>query len=184
MNHEGSSSGHPVEEVVDHLLAGLHERLEDALAATWQGYLQNLAHAVRRIALEHPSAFPLVAAPPPAAPWLRPPLRSLELVESFLSTLLGHGFTDQQAADTYRVFTGFLLGHLLLETSVPRPRAGAGGPLAGDGGTPDVAEDDHALGGSPAVLRLRGRLSQDRSLEEFETGLESLLDRLEMHLSQ
>ena len=41
----------------------------------WQDYLQRLAHGVRRVALTHPRAFPLVAyttprgavAPPPAA---------------------------------------------------------------------------------------------------------------------
>src|SRR3712207_7852932 len=68
------------------LLEGLTD-LDQQLGKTWQGYLQGLAHAVRRIAIEHPAAFPLVATRHPAAPWLRPPLRSLELVEDFLSTL-------------------------------------------------------------------------------------------------
>ena len=47
----------------------------------WQAFLQWMAHNVRRLALEHPNAFPLVATRHPAAPWLRPPLRSLRVVE-------------------------------------------------------------------------------------------------------
>ena len=84
-----------LEAVVTRLLQGLRAELDDQLTETWQGYLQTLAHAVRRIAVEHAAAFPLVATRHPAAPWLRPPLRSLELVEDFLATLSRHGFTDQ-----------------------------------------------------------------------------------------
>ena len=107
-----------LEAVVKLLLEGLHQDLDDQLSETWQGYLQTLAHAVRRIAVEHPAAFPLVATRHPAAPWLRPPLRSLELVEDFLSTLSEHGFTDGQLVDAYRSFSSFLLGQLLLESAM------------------------------------------------------------------
>ena len=43
----------------------------------WQDYLHRLAHGIRRIALVHPAVFPTVSTRPPAAPWIRPPLRSL-----------------------------------------------------------------------------------------------------------
>jgi AcrR family transcriptional regulator len=45
----------------------------------WQDFLQRLAHGVRRVALAHPAAFPLVASRPPEAPWLRPPPRVHQL---------------------------------------------------------------------------------------------------------
>src|SRR3954469_19362103 len=83
----------------------------------WQDFLQRLAHGVRRIALSHPRAFPLVASRPPEAPWLRPPLRSLRRVETFLHGLPPEGFSDDAAVAAYRGFTSFLLGHLLLEVS-------------------------------------------------------------------
>ena len=83
----------------------------------WQDYLQRLAHGVRRIALAHPQVFPLVATRPPAAPWVRPPLRSLRWMESFLETLHRCGFTDAGCVGAYRAFSSFLLGHLLLEVS-------------------------------------------------------------------
>ena len=81
----------------------------------WQDYLRRLAHGVRRLAIAHPRAFPLVATRPPEAPWIRPPLRSLRWVETFLSALRSQGFDDDAVLYTYRAFSSFLLGHLLLE---------------------------------------------------------------------
>ena len=49
--------------------------------------------AYARLALAHPRVFPLVATRPPAAPWLRPPLRSLRWVEAFLEGLRHYGFS-------------------------------------------------------------------------------------------
>jgi TetR/AcrR family transcriptional regulator, tetracycline repressor protein len=173
-----------LEGVVTLLLEGLTD-LDEQLGQTWQGYLQGLAHAVRRIAVDHPAAFPLVATRHPAAPWLRPPLRSLELVDDFLSALSGFGFTDEQVVGTYRAFTGFLLGNLLLEVAV---RGAETSPVEEplDEGQATVPNRDGRvdLSGSPAVRRFQPLLSQDRSAEEFEVSLETLLDRLELELSQ
>src|SRR3982751_1051844 len=66
--------------------------------AGWVDYLQRLAHGLRRIALAHPEVFPLVATRPPAAPWVRPPLRSLRWIESLLEVMLQAGFSDEDAA--------------------------------------------------------------------------------------
>ena len=174
-----------LEAVVTRLLQGLRAELDDQLTETWQGYLQTLAHAVRRIAVEHAAAFPLVATRHPAAPWLRPPLRSLELVEDFLATLSRHGFTDEQVVDTYRAFSSFLLGQLLLESAM---RGADTGPVEVplDEGDAQVGNADESvdLTRSPTISRLRTLLSEDRSREEFETALETLLDRLEMNISQ
>lgn len=174
-----------LEAVVAMLLGGITEDLDEELSQTWQGYLQTFAHAVRRIAIEHSAAFPLVATRHPAAPWLRPPLRSLELVEDFLATLRTHGFTDEQLVGTYRAFSSFLLGQLLLESAVRgADTSPVGGPI--DEGDAQIPNRDGQvdLSGSPTVAELRSMLSEDRSAEEFEVSLETLLDRLEMNLSQ
>ena len=174
-----------LEAVVTHLMEGLREDLDGQLTESWQGYLQILAHAVRRIAIEHSAAFPLVASRHPAAPWLRPPLRSLELVEDFLSTLSGHGLDDGQVVSTYRSFSSFLLGQLLLEAAGRGAETSPVGlPL--DEGHAQVPNEDGRmdLGHSPSISRLRRLLSEDRSQEEFEVSLETLLDRLELTLSQ
>ncbi len=174
-----------LEAVVAHLLDGLQHEIDGELAETWQGYLQTLAHQVRRVAVEHPAAFPLIATRHPATPWLRPPLRSPELVEDFLATLSSHGFTDHQVVNAYRAFTSFLLGHLLLEVAV---RGAETSPVEVplDEGDADVPNQDGRadLGDSPTIVRLQALLSEDRSAEEFEISLETLLDRLEMDLTQ
>lgn len=160
--------------VVETLIEGMRQDVDvlDAPRDGWQDFLIRLAHGVRRVALEHPKAFPLVASRPPEAPWLRPPLRSLAWVEVFLSGLLAEGFTEEAAVAAYRAYTSVLLGHLLLEVS----NHGADvGPL-------DVLDDGQgdsaAVAAYPHVERLRGALSEDHAATEFEESLESLLERM------
>lgn len=174
-----------LEGVVSLLMTDIIATLEDEAGEHWQPFLQAVAHAVRRIATEHPLAFPLVATRHPAAPWLRPPLRSVEIVNTFLSALIGQGFTDNQAVDAYRSFSSFLLGQLLLESAVRGARTGpVEEPL--DEGDADLPGRDGntSLDGVPEVKRLRALLSEDRSNEEFEVSLEALLDRLDRELTQ
>lgn len=175
-----------LEAVVDVLLEGVRADLDTDLAHTcWQGYLQTLAHAVRRIAVDHPTAFPLVATRHPAAPWLRPPLRSIDLVEDFLTTLKGHDLSDRQVVGTYRAFSSFLLGQLLLE-SATRGADTAPVEVAFDEGSAQIP-NQHGLvdlSDKPEATRLRPLLSEDHSADEFEIMLETLLDRLELDLSQ
>ena len=74
--------------VVEYVMNELYEQtMTVEQPNSWQEYLQKMAHGVRDIAAAHPRVFPLVATRPPAAPWLRPPLRSLRWVESFLEGL-------------------------------------------------------------------------------------------------
>lgn len=81
----------------------------------WRDYLHRLAHGVRRMALTHPRVFPLVATHPTEAPWIRPPIRSVRWVDSFLQGLQDHHFPPPAAVTAYKGFSTFLLGHLLLE---------------------------------------------------------------------
>jgi AcrR family transcriptional regulator len=146
----------------------------------WQDYLMRLAHGVRRIALAHPSVFPLVASRPPAAPWVRPPLRSLRLVESFLGTLTEAGFSDQAAIAAYRAYSSFLLGHLLLEVT----QLGAQVSLLDQPEGDPEARRTTDLSEYPSLLRTEPLLSLDKSAAEFEESLENLLDRLERVLHE
>ncbi|MCD2168174.1 MULTISPECIES: TetR/AcrR family transcriptional regulator C-terminal domain-containing protein [Microbacterium] len=174
-----------LEGVVDVLMTGLTAALRDARGDSWQRFMQVTAHEVRRVAVEHPRAFPLIATRHPAAPWLRPPLRSVEVVEIFLASLIDFGFSDQQAVDAYRAFSSFLLGQLLLEAAV---RGAETGPVEEplDEGGADVPQSDgeREVDDLPQVMRLRSLLSEDRADEEFEVALESLLDRLDREMSQ
>jgi AcrR family transcriptional regulator len=166
--------------VVDSILAEMEDD-PDILRKPrdgWQDFLIRLAHGVRRVALSHPKAFPLVASRPVEAPWLRPPLRSMAWVEAFLDGLIGEGFDDDSAAGAYRAFTSFLLGHLLLEVS----------SLGADVGPLDVVDDGEDRNERdttyPTVERLRGSLSEDHSALEFEESLESLVNRIALIQSE
>ena len=170
-----------LEALVSHLTDGLQRTAETPVRAEdgWQAYIQWLAHEVRDIAHAHPQLFPLVATRHPAAPWLRPPLRSLEVVEDFLSVLTDQGFDDEAAAATYRSVTSFLVGHLLLEASQMGAPMVPDEPLDEGDGRPEPAL---ALDDFPTIQRLEPLLSEDRSDEEFEASLEELIDRIERHL--
>jgi len=164
--------------VVERIVAEMRQDDDviDAPRDGWQDFLQRLAHGVRRVALAHPRAFPLVASRPLEAPWLRPPLRSLDWVEKFLNGLLDEGFDDDTAVGAYRAFTSFLLGHLLLEVATHGADVG---PL-------DVLEEDDrpdSLEDYPTVDRLREALSEDHAAVEFEEALEELLRRIGLTLS-
>jgi TetR/AcrR family tetracycline transcriptional repressor len=151
----------------------------------WQAYLQWLAHGVRALAHEHPNIFPLIATRHPAAPWIRPPLRSLQIVEDFLTALMSRGFDAAAAVNAYRVFSSFLLGHLLLEASM---LGGQTTPVEEplDEGTSDVPNSDGEMDVAdfPHVAKLRTLLSEDHGDEEFERALEDLLDRLDLRLNE
>ncbi|MGC4112253.1 MAG: TetR/AcrR family transcriptional regulator C-terminal domain-containing protein [Nocardioides sp.] len=158
--------------VVSHIIDDMESDPDviDAPDHGWQDYLQRLAHGIRRVALAHPKAFPLVASRPAEAPWLRPPLRSLRWVEAFLAGLTDEGFSDQGVVEAYRAFTSFLLGHLLLEVAA----------LGADLGPLDVLEEDadESLRPYPRVRQLAPQLSENHAALEFEDALENLLQRL------
>jgi len=164
----------------------------------WRAFLTHLAVGIRELALAQPAVFPLLATHPPAAPWLRPPLRSLRWVEQFLTGLLQRGFADDGAAEAYRAFTSFLLGHLLLELSALTPTGAEPGAPADQ--RPDAATltaqaaSPTPIGAAPTetptqsraqnlhdypvLTRLADRLGQDHARQEFQSALTSLLDRI------
>ena len=172
-----------LEGMVDRMVDELHVRSDDALRSSssgWQAYMQWLAQGVRSLAKDHPKIFPLIATKHPAAPWLRPPLRSLHVVEDFLTTLVSHGFADERAVQAYRAFSSFLLGHLLLEATQLGAETGPMEEPLDEGGA-DVPNADQklSLDEFPHIRRLESMLSEDHAAAEFEQALEDLLDRLD-----
>jgi AcrR family transcriptional regulator len=151
----------------------------------WQSMLQHVAHDVRAMATTHPHLFPLVATRPPAAPWLRPPLRSLTLVDAFLAGLLDRGLSDDAAVHVYKVFTGFLLGHLLLEVAQLGASTAPPEEPLDEGGAEVPNADQHVqLAEHPTIVKLEPRLRRHDAEAQFEQALEALLDRLDRELAQ
>lgn len=162
--------------VPDDLLDAIAGSFFDALASDsrlsichWQEYLQRLAHGVRRAALAHPQAFPILVTRRAQAPRLQPPLRPLQWVESFLDTLKRAGFSDQAAALAYRAFFSFLLGHLLLEVAAAATNLESA----------SVSTSFSDTTPWPRVSALQQELTGDHADDRFEEVLENLLDQLE-----
>lgn len=166
-----------LEAIIEQLLQPLCD--EPTVRHDWQDYLRWLARVTRGIARRHPRLFPLVATSNPAAPWVRPPLRSLDVIEDFLSTLRRHGFSAEQTVLAYRSFTSFLLGQLLLEI-VP-----LSGPPAMD---PDEMENEARmsdkslrppdLSSYPALAEVEQQLTTDNAEADFNAALTDTLDRI------
>jgi AcrR family transcriptional regulator len=161
--------------VVEYVMNELYQQtMTEDLPGSWQEYLQRMAHGVRSICVAHPRVFPLVATRPPAAPWLRPPLRSLRWVESFLGSLQRFGFSDHTSVGIYRAFSTFLLGHLLLESATVDVSVGV------------ELDDDieffetNDLSQYPRLMALESDLRSDGYEEEFEDALEDLINRIEV----
>ena len=161
-----------VEAVIDELYADPEVHMT---ATEWQEYLYRLAHGVRRIALAHPEVFPLVCTRPPAAPWVRPPLRSLRWMESFLETLHRCGFSDTASVAAYQIFSSFLLGNLLLEVSNKGVDISPTEDTDLDEPPSSAAVEDY-----PRLNHLQPLLSVDRSADIFAESLEVLTDHLEL----
>lgn len=156
-----------IESIIDDLFEELHTALDEA--ANWSDYLVHVAHGVRASALAHPNVFPLIATRPPQAPWIRPPLRSLRWIDAFLTHLRGYGFGDDAAVYTYRAFTSFLLGHLLLEVAA----------LDNTTTTASRAPVTIDLAAYPTVQELSAKLAENQTKIEFEDSLDNLLTRLQ-----
>lgn len=164
--------------VVDRIVNELNEddQVSPSPVRGWRPYLAEVARGIRRYARAHPHAFPLVATRPTEAPWINPPLRSVDWIEAFLAALLADGFTDEQVLFAYRTFNGFLLGYLLLETSAmavhdPLPGDGAYAP-SGSEGSDEPAAADAAVPGSLTPTRSKA----DRRAVSEADGSEALID--------
>ncbi|HEY5786525.1 MAG TPA: TetR/AcrR family transcriptional regulator [Microlunatus sp.] len=157
-----------VEVVMDELYESTHA---GGLSTSWQEYLQMQAHAVRTLAVTHPRIFPLVATRPPSAPWLRPPLRSLRWVESFLQGLREYGFSSPVSVAVYRSFATFLLGALLLEAGTLEDLT-----VTEKVNLAFIETDD--LSAYPIISEMAAELSDGGFETEFEAALEDLIERV------
>jgi AcrR family transcriptional regulator len=93
----------------------LRELVIDPDAADWAQELRSLAHNYRHLAVAHPKVVPLLVTRPLATPLGSRPPGVLRPLEDFLELLIRAGFTPQDALRSYRLFFGFLQGHILDE---------------------------------------------------------------------
>lgn len=181
----------------EELLDAMVDRVMDQLYADpsvllrpgddWQDFLRRIATGVRRVARTHPQLFPLVATRHPAAPWIRPPLRSLRWIEGFLAGLLARGFSDDAAIYAYRTFGSFLVGRLLVDVTIEGVSPGKAAAQAEqltagqvpDSGTEQLHGTEVDPQSFPTITRLADKLAVEDLGEEFEDALETLIARID-----
>ena len=98
--------------VVDKLMASVATTISGG--GKWIDALRDLAHAYRRIAHEHPKAFPLLATRRFASE------DTYAFLERLFTLARDHGIDDQTTARFYRVVSSYCSGFALNELASPR----------------------------------------------------------------
>ena len=81
----------------------------------WQSQLTRTARSFRRLGLAHPHVVSLIVTRPLATPLGLRPIGTLRPLERLLAVLVEAGFTPALALRVYRLYIGFLYGHMLTE---------------------------------------------------------------------
>ncbi|MCQ4122106.1 TetR/AcrR family transcriptional regulator C-terminal domain-containing protein [Rhodococcus tibetensis] len=151
----------------------LRELVIDPDAQEWTHELRLVAHRYRDLALEHPNVVPLLVTRPLATPLGSRPLGTLRPLEDFLELLVRAGFSPPNALRSYRLFFGFLQGHILDELQ----------ELIED---PEESEDVLRLGlhrlprsKFPRLRSLASELADYGGAELLDKGLDIIIDGLE-----
>ncbi|MFD9663478.1 TetR/AcrR family transcriptional regulator C-terminal domain-containing protein [Rhodococcus sp. NPDC059968] len=153
----------------------LRELVIDPDAQDWTQELRLLAHRYRGLALAHPNVVPLLVTRPLSTPLGLRPLGTLRPLEDFLELLIRAGFTPPNALRSYRLFFGFLQGHILDELQ----------ELIED---PDESEDVLRLGlhrlprsKFPRLRSLASELADYDGAQLLDEGLDITIGGLESH---
>jgi AcrR family transcriptional regulator len=166
----------------DELLDGVVElvldrlRVPDVVGGDWEDVLRRTARAFRDIALAHPHVVPLMVTRPLATPLALRPLGTLRPLEDLLRLFIVAGFDERGALHAYRLYMGFLQGHVLNE-------------LQERVHDPEETDDLLRLGlhrlpprEFPLLRSLATELAAYDGLEELEEGLDVVLGGLRHQL--
>ncbi|MEW6582856.1 MAG: TetR/AcrR family transcriptional regulator [Actinomycetota bacterium] len=130
----------------------------------WPEELAEWARAYRRVALDHPNAFPLVADRPAAGY-----VAAREGAERTLGRMVADGLTPREAAHALRVVVRYVVGFSLAGISGGADAAHAAARLAGDG--------------YPLLAELVADAGPGPDDEVFELGLRLIVEGLRAELT-
>jgi AcrR family transcriptional regulator len=166
----------------DELLDGVVELVLSELCiptaegAGWEDVLRRTARSFRDIARAHPHIVPLLVTRPLATPLALRPLGTLRPLEQLLELLIGAGFDARGALHAYRLYMGFLHGHVLNELQERLH-------------DPDETDDLLRLGlhrlparEFPRIRSLAAELAAYDGLQELDEGLDVVIGGLRRQL--
>lgn len=152
-------------------------RMPPVVDGDWPSALREAGRSYRRIALAHPRVVPLMVTRPLATPLGLRPRATLTSLEALLVVLTDAGFDERGALHAYRLFVGFLNGHILNEVQelVERP----------DETDALLRFGLHHLPKSefPQIRRLAGALAGYDGQVELEMGLDIVIGGLQAQLA-
>jgi AcrR family transcriptional regulator len=144
--------------------------------AGWEDVLRRTARSFRDLALAHPHVVPLLVTRPLATPLALRPLGTLRPLEDLLELLIGAGFDERGALHAYRLYMGFLHGHVLNE-------------LQERVHDPEESDDLLRLGlhrlpvrDFPRIRSLAAELAAYDGLQELDEGLDVVIGGLRRQL--
>jgi AcrR family transcriptional regulator len=156
--------------VVELVLSRLH--VPAAENGDWADVARRTGHTFREIALAHPHVVPLLVTRPLATPLALRPLGTLRPLEDLLELFVTAGFDERGALHAYRLYMGFLYGHVLNE-------------LQEQVLEPDETDDVLRLGlhrlparEFPRIRALASELAGYDGRRELDEGLDIVLDGL------
>jgi len=100
--------------VVEKLMVGVGVAIADKASDDWISTLRDLAHAYRRVAHEHPKAFPLLATRRFASEG------TFAFLDQLFALAREQGIDDKLTAKFYRVVSSYCSGFALNELAAPR----------------------------------------------------------------
>ena len=148
----------------------------DATDDDWQSQLREVARRFRAIAVAHPHVVPLLVTRPLATPLALRPHGTLRPLEATLALLVRSGFRDVDALHIYRLFFGFLEGHVLneLQELVDNPEETDDLLRLGLHRLP-IKEFPLLRGLAPALASYDGAAELERGLDILLSGLQAQL---------
>jgi len=154
----------------------LSELTVDATDEDWQSQLREVARRFRAIAVAHPYVVPLLVTRPLATPLALRPHGTLRPLEATLALLVSSGFRDVDALHVYRLFFGFLDGHILneLQELVDNPEETDDLLRLGLHRLP-IKEFPLLRGLAPALASYDGAAELERGLDILLSGLQTQL---------
>jgi TetR/AcrR family transcriptional regulator, tetracycline repressor protein len=132
----------------------------------WEERIRGAYRAFRRLAHEHPNVFPLFVTRPPDT------MDGVWLVEEFLKTLVGAGFSPKTSLHAFRTLSSYATGYAMAEI-----RGFAMEPSGPRSGANALPVDEF-----PRIAELNRELGEVDRDAEFEFGLDLILHGLRERL--
>lgn len=162
--------------IVDRLMEEAADEAQAESGTTWRAQLAVHARALRSVLERHAAAAPLLGSRVPVGP------NGLRLMERLLAILESAGFSDRQRALAYGAVTGYAAGQAVMQARRQPTTAAEGGSAGEQLRRLGTLLQGAPRGRFPNVFEMATSIAGLTDAEQFEYGLQRMLDGLESEL--